>query len=221
MNMDQWIRLPTGWIRENRLTELKWHEQGSDATSALMALTAIAHHAESDSGVAYATYDVMQDATGISRSKLSAGLGLLRQLEVISCDGLSRSRYRLIGYSPAGGWAMFPAGPMYRTFGVIEAFRDFKLRQRAELDALKIYFLLIALRDRHSNLAHISYPKIEERSGVRTNFIKPALSLLSVIRLAYVEPQPRGPGEIGFSNAYRIANVESRKHAGTNLRAAL
>jgi hypothetical protein len=75
-----WVRLPSDWINYgDGLKRIQWKSDGvgSDATAALMALTAIAHHANSQSGIARLSYDALCFITGLSRAKLSNGLDVL------------------------------------------------------------------------------------------------------------------------------------------------
>ena len=69
----------------------------------------------------------------------------------------------------------------------IAAFEDFTLRNQAELDALKIFMLLIAFRNGKTGFARIGYEKIEEYTGTPGRRIKRAKSLLIAHDLIYVE----------------------------------
>jgi hypothetical protein len=74
MSMRDWVRLPTGWIRDHGLTEFRWAgPDKADHTAALMVLAVIAHHADDQSGIARRTYDQLGAATGLSRAKISGG----------------------------------------------------------------------------------------------------------------------------------------------------
>ena len=59
-------------------------------------------------------------------------------------------------HNPTGGWAKLPYKSMYSA-STIAAFTDFQLRRVAELDALKLFFLFVARRDRENNVANIGY----------------------------------------------------------------
>jgi hypothetical protein len=100
--------------------------------------------------------------------------------------------------------------------GRIRAFDDFRLRRVVELDAMKLFLLFVQRRDRKSNLAIISYDKIEDYTGITRPRIKSALSFLSAFPLVYVEPQPSVQSEFGVSNAYRIVGIEPRVPSGDN-----
>ena len=105
--------------------------------------------------------------------------------------------------------------------GRIAAFMDFRLRRVAELDALKLFYLFIAHRDRATNLANIGYDKIEEYSGVKRARIRTAISYLASLSLVHVEYLPSKITSMGVSSVYRIVGVEPYQHMGTSGRAGL
>jgi hypothetical protein len=199
--------------------EMEVRGEGSDNTAALISLTVIAHAVDEETGVARATYDQLCASTGLSRAKLSNGLDILNQIKVLEPGPESlRSTYRLVNYDPQRGWAKFPAKSMYSGTEVA-AFSDFRLRRVTELDALKLFFLFVARRDRGTNLANIGYDKIEEYTEVKRTRIKSAISLLASLSLVYVEHVPSKTNVHGVSNAYRVVGVESYTHMGTKGRA--
>ena len=110
---------------------------------------------------------------------------------------------------------------MYHSSGNILAFEDFKLRSRAELEALKLFFVFFARRSNDTNMANISYDKIEDYTGIDRKRIKSALSVLTTTNMIHVEQLPRASGEQGVSYAYRIAGIDPRVHQGTRNRVTL
>jgi hypothetical protein len=92
MALRNWVRLPSGWIEEGGLRELRWNKgEGADNIAALMALCVIAHHAnerrisENETElVASLTYDRLGEAMGISREKIASGLDVLTSHNVIA-----------------------------------------------------------------------------------------------------------------------------------------
>lgn len=217
MALSDWVRLPSAWIDAGRLAELRWAGDGvgSDNTAALMTLAAIAHHADGATGISRLTYDALCGATGLnSRSKLSNGLDVLEGLNVIERTPEGRSSYKLRDFDPQGGWAKLPAKRLYAG-GRIVAFDDFKLRSPAELNALKLYFLFAARRDRRTNMAKIGFDKIESYTGIDRHRIKAASSLLATLGLVYTERVPSKTNDIGVANAYRLMGLESYVHMGT------
>lgn len=211
-----WVRLPSAWIDAGGLQELRWKgAAGSDNTAALMTLMAIAHHADRDTGLAKVTYDTLCMAAGLSRSKLANGIAVLEGIGVIAREPVGRSSYQLVGFDRSRDWAMLPVKALYNAQGQIAAFTDFTLRNAAELNALKLYFLFVARRGRDTNMANISFDKIVEYSGVERHRIKAATSLLASLQLAYVERLPSGTNDFGVANAYRLVGLESYNHMGT------
>jgi DNA-binding transcriptional ArsR family regulator len=224
MAIDPWVCLPTAWIQEGGLRKLKWKHggSGSDNIAALMALVAIAHAADQTSGIAIATYDELCEATNLSRAKLSNGLDVLEKRKLIErSPGEKRSTYRLIAFDrQQRGWGKLPLKRM-RHEARIDAFKDFKLRSIVELNALKLFLLFIAFRDNSSNLASISYDKIEEYTGIEREKIRSGISLLASIPLVHVERVPSKTNDYGVANAYRIVGLEPYVHMGTSGRTSL
>jgi hypothetical protein len=217
--MRTWVRLPSRWIEQRGLRQLQWegNGKGADSVAALMALTVIAQHADEETGVARLTYDELCSITGLSRAKLSNGLDVLESFGVVDRAPDGRSTYKLCDFNPnpkEGGWAKFPARPMYSS-GRIAAFEDFRLRTPTELNALKLLFLFVSRRGRDTNMANISYEKIEDYIGIARFRIKAGISLLAAQSLVYVERIPSQENELGVANAYRIVGLDSNMHMGT------
>jgi hypothetical protein len=154
-------------------------------------------------------------AVSLSRAKLAKGLDILSAENLVVRGSDGRSRFQLANFNPDRNWAKFPARGLYNKQGVVRAFKDFKLRSRAELDALKIYFLLAARRDRKINAANLSYEKISLYCGVHHTHIRTAISLLAGQNLVHVSSQPSAQTEYGVSNQYRLAHIDTTRHEGT------
>jgi len=215
--MQEWVSLPTEWIEDGGLKKVRWKKHGSDGTAALMLLVAIAHYAEQDEGEsegqARVTYDVLADATGLSRTKIAGGLGVLIGRKII-IQG-DRSIYTLRNFSrTAGGWGKLPAKGLYRG-PAIAAFHEFNLRSARELNALKLYLLIVSRRDRKTNFAHMTYDQIEEYAGIERDNIRSAVSLLAGLGLVHVEHFKSDVNAYGIANAYRLAHIDPYRHMGT------
>ncbi|MGE8131884.1 hypothetical protein ACQKQD_33685 [Methylobacterium sp. NPDC080182] len=216
MALRDWVKLPSGWIEAKGLQQLHWgaNGEGSANTAALMVLAAIAHHTDNESGIARLTYNALGPITGLSRAKVSAGLDVLQNHEVIERTPVGRSSFRLANYDPAGGWVMLPAKRLYAGER-IAPFDNFHLRSLHELNALKLYFLFASRRGRDTNMANISLDKITEYSGVERARIKPATSFLSASGLVYVEHTPSTKNEDRIANGYRLVGLYPKMHMGT------
>ncbi|MDF3351944.1 hypothetical protein HKX17_17745 [Sulfitobacter sp. KE34] len=211
--MKSWVKLPTGWIDTGGLKSFRWKRgEGSANVAGLMLLAVIAHHADDEHGVVQITYDSFQAATGLSRAKISDGLSALVDRGLVERLA-AQSAYRIVEFDPSRGWGKLPARGLYR-HERIPAFHELRLRRVAELDALKLYYGVVARRDNDSNLARMNYETIEEYAGVPRNRIKSALSLLAVNNLVHVEHVPSWSNEYGVSNAYRLTHLETNRHMG-------
>jgi hypothetical protein len=58
--------------------------------------------------------------------------------------------------------------------GRIIAFEHFPLRTMTELHALKLYYLFARRRSSQTNMAHLTYDKIEDYSGIDRAHIRRA-----------------------------------------------
>ncbi len=222
MHLQQWVRLPTTWIRSHGLRAFRWAgAERSDNTAGLMLLLPIAHHADDQTGIAHLTYNELGGATGLSRAKISGGLSVLETHGLIARDVERRSAYQLCNYDPERGWGKLPARRLYASDDDIIAFRHFHLRRPAELDALKLYYLIAAFRDRATNQTYISYDKIAEYSGIERGNIKRGQSFLVTHDLIQVEYAPSSASEHGMKSSYRLVGLEPSKHMGTTGRGTI
>ncbi|CUX72194.1 MULTISPECIES: hypothetical protein [Agrobacterium] len=221
----EWVKFPTHWIEAKGLKSMKWSAGvGSANIAALLAYIALSHQLEGDVevlgsrpseewGRVRMTYDALTTATSISRTKLSQGLQVLEQFDLIKRDRRSQSTYDICGYDPFQSWAKLPCRFLYRG-DVITAFRDFQLRKAIELHALKMYLLLVSRRDRRSNLVNISYNTIMEYAGIPRQNIRPAINVLLYAGLVHIEKVQSWDHD-GVANAYRLAHVDSYIHPAT------
>ncbi|MGO8842840.1 MAG: hypothetical protein ACLQF1_17425 [Methyloceanibacter sp.] len=213
--LSPWVKLPSAWIESRRLKQFRWVAgEGSDALAGLMALTVITHHADQATGVARLSYTQLSEMASLSRAKLAAGLDVLEARGLVERSAAGRGSYALAEYNPRQGWAKFPAAGLYLN-GVVALFDGFHLRQRAELDSLKLLFLIAARRDRQSNLARMTYDKIEDYSGISREQIRRGLTVLGVAGIVHVDRIRSNLGEDRVANAYRLAHIDSYRHAGT------
>jgi len=222
MKPSEWVRFPSGWIGEHGLKEFKWAHggPGADHLAALMTLIVIAHSVDPETGIARVTYDDLTKRACLSRLKVSRALNVLQDRQLITrpADG-GRSVVGLANYDEVP-WAKLPFRGMYEQ-GRIRAFDDFKLRKLIELDALKLFLLFAQRRDQGTNLANISYDRIEEYTGIARVRIKHAISFLVSHLLIHVEQIPSRQSEFGISHAYRLVGVDVHIHMGTRGRSMI
>jgi hypothetical protein len=213
--LPKWIRLPSKWIESGGLKAFRWQGgKGADDCAALMVLMAMSHVTDKDTGALEVTYSQLEEVTGLSRAKVAAGIKILTDRQLILKDPDRRSGYKLANFGEIP-WAMFPVRGHYQSGNRIEGLKTFTLRKRAELDALKLYFLIASRRDSKRNHALLSYDKISEYSGIQRNDISYAKTLLIGHRLIHVENVARGT-DPGMMQAYRLSHLDSYVHAGTS-----
>lgn len=208
------VKLPTAWIGDGGLRTFTWKPNGSDHLAALMVLIVIAQHMDPDDGVARLTFTQLGDMASIGREKVSRALDILAARGLIERWSDGRSTYQVVGYDPSGGWAKLPVKGLYHN-GVVSAFQEFRLRRRAELDAVKLYLLFAARRSNDTNMAKIGYDKIEDYTGIGRPFIRSALSVLGAHGLVQIERFDSVVSESGVANAYRLSHLDSYRHMGT------
>lgn len=84
---------------------------GADNAAALMVLIVIAHHTDLETGIAILTYDALETATGLSRSKVSNGLDILAKAEIVIRSPKGRSTFALTEYDWAPWGKIACIGP--------------------------------------------------------------------------------------------------------------
>lgn len=152
----------------------------------------------------------------MSRTKISSGLNLLEDAEIIIRDPEHQSLYRLAGYGEEGvQWAKLPAKNLYLRNGELTFRQSMFMRSRAELDALKIYLAFVARRDNDQNAVYLSYEKITAYTGVHRNQIKAATSFLAGNGLISMENIKSQISDLGSALVYRVTHVDPYKHQGT------
>jgi len=107
-----------------------------------------------------------------------------------------------------GSWGKIPYRlvPGGRAGKELQLLHELSCKSWADLDALKLYLLLIAHRDKTTGCAMIAYTKIEESGGIWRQKIRPAISLLITHYLVRVE-QGKTPGQYNTPNGYRILGL--------------
>lgn len=213
-----WVRLPAPWVQGYGLRRLKWVPgQGADNTAALMVLIVLAHHVEQDTNVSKIIYDDLCGATGLSRPKVAAGIQVLIREGLIESNVEGRSTYRLTGYEDGVKWGKLPARSMY-SGKIVNAFRDFTLRNQSELNAMKLFILFVIRRNNKENIVQISYDKILEYTEIPKHRIRSAITLLGSIGLLHLERTLSKDGDGAMFNAYRIPHIDPFNHPAAQTR---
>jgi len=227
--MKEWVRMPSYWLRDENdppLARLRWIGQGrADQIAALAIYVVLVHHANDqptarfpEQGWSDLTYSRLADITGFSRSKISGGLRVLEELGAIEIHRSGRSNnYYVVDFGQHGGWGKLPAKGLYtKDLQRIHAFHALRLRSRVELNALKVYLLIVALRNNATNYAFVAYDRIGDYTGINRNDVKPALSWLVTQALIQVDQGATALNQFSTMNMYRLRHLEPYKHRGTS-----
>lgn len=215
--LPDWVKMPITWINEGKLKYFKWtKESGSKNESALIILLVMFHYMDNNNGIVELTYEELSIKTNLSKAMLSSGIDILCSMNLIKKNFGKRSVYKIIEFNSNEKWAKLPSKKMYVNESV-KGFGDFKKRNKIELDALKLYFIFISGRDRHENICWISYDKIIEKTGIKRENIKTAISLLCINSLIVVDQKRNEKNFI--KNGYRVIGINDYIHSGTSGRA--
>jgi len=214
-----WSMLPTQWVRNNELHHFRWKGNAGPAGVAALIVLIVLSHSTDDEGISRQTYDEICKKANLSRGLASAGLKKLESLQLIKRERVPRSTTMILNYGKTP-FGKLPAKGLYSN-GCIDAFSFFSLRKRVELDALKLYLLVVAFRDDAQNVTRISYDKITERTGIERARIKAAVSFLISVNMLHLEREESSNNNYASANIYRLAHLYSYRHMGTLGRSGL
>lgn len=183
----RWHRLPTVPVLE-ALPQMTWShangEKPAGETAALMLFVALNFMAstsvdEQDQyhSVAEGTYVDLGEATGLSRALISAGLQRLQSLGLISPVGSHQKRRYKITWPAEHRFFKLPCQAITNG-NVIVPFKNFTMRSKHELHAMKLYLYFASIRNNHLLYSMASYETIFERTRIPERDIRRAISVL-------------------------------------------
>lgn len=227
-----WKPCPTRKINAGLLRQFHWNDGGrAKHLAALMCWVVIVHEANED-GFAKVTYDYFQATTGLGRTSISDGLKVLIDFNIVERGG-KLGHYLLSDFTQqkeneakqfienqSRPWGKLPVKRLYSGQS-IRMFNAMTRRQKAELDALKLFFLIVARRDRRNNSANMTYDQIGGWAGIPKGRVGAAITVLAANHVVLVSEQSSNQSDFGISNSYRLVGVDSYLHRGTALRATL
>lgn len=220
---DSQFKHPSGEGFLPGLSYLRWRQHKGGATAALMVLFTLVIKSNLDQKTqgrrtgnqVVATYEHIMALTNLSRGPISKGLQLLRELGAITTikDG-NGCIYTLQGIDIPGDYCELPQGHLLDDQTTMRRLRglNIAIKNRSSLDAIKHYMLLLAMRERYSNVARVSYAAIREYTGMRKEEISVAVQLLQgaqLVRLARDEEIPLKGGQHRH-NRYIVTGLHGR-----------
>lgn len=217
----RWSRLPTAWINQGGLKAFRSRERLLGATMAgLKILIAVLLTAENNSaaeigpgqGSASLSYDDLMDSTGLSRGSIAQGVALLRDAGIVTVrqEGRGkRNRYFMRDYGAGDHYTKISNLALYRHPSTtrVTVLCELSTRSEADANALKLYLLLCAVKDRKSAFAMVSYERINEVTGIPEAKIRPAISVLIEHRLIDVDREKSTSEKRNHPNRYVILGL--------------
>lgn len=236
MQKDHWAKFPSSWILRPTgepdsdfgggqlsyaLSKITWKDVGSVGSASIIVLLGLAillNQANRDNvsaapGVVRATYTEIEHMTGLSRVLIARSNRLLVEVGAIRISRVKNANtYHLVGTETnMGGWCAIPQSRLTDESTYLKRIVHIRenIRRPSSLHTLKLYVLLLALRDRKSNLSRASYETIGKYTGLRRSEISTAWQMLVSAQLGYIPNLEEGV-EGGFSyeqhyhNRYRL-----------------
>lgn len=220
-----WSQFPSNWMKpapggagDNQihpLAELQWSRHKGSAIAAILVLMALSIRLnQANRKVAFVpdavrptkvgvTFDDLRDMTGLAKATISTAIGLLQGFSAIDIHQEGRANlYELKGLDVDGGWCKLPQGWLVDRSGNLKI-KEIP-RNRRSLNALKLYLLMLMLRDRKTNTTAVSFTTITLRTGIRREDIAMALGTLFTIQLLRLSPDRDIRHQLG-DNSHRYS----------------
>ena len=214
-----WYKVPQSQLLE-LLPSMKWLKHGENTspaadTAALMLYVALLfmHDVEGDKEheihVAQSSYEALGNATGLSRSLIRQGLARLIALGVICPEGSNQRRRYVLTWA-TGSWIKLPCQAIVSKDKSNGPFKNFVLRSKYDLHAMKLYLYLACVRGRSVVYSVASYETIFQKTGIPEKDTRRAISmLLSSGLLKNVGREPTIGSNSYGPNRYYLAGCEA------------
>ncbi len=132
------------------------------------------------------TWDELQKVTGYARATVGKAILLLESWGVIEKSTVGRKNiYRLVGVHKPGDFCLMPVAWIEKGGDPVSRFKNLPATL-VGLNALKLYFALLAVRSTKIGTASLSYNGITRWTGIRREDIRKAWGYLDGQQLASV-----------------------------------
>lgn len=203
MNAYGYRQLPIWWTR-NETDSLKIFKGGKDSGVSIAALKVLLGLCSlSDMGGSYsveATYQKIQDITGLSRPMIAKGI---RKLEAENIVLVNRQGY-ISNYTfnvPGSDtrYSKVPSLEMHRYL------KEIPNKGEAALSALKIYIYVLSRRSSGNRTVAVSYERIRAHTGIGQKRVRTGIDILINHFLIHViKAEEIDNPENNFANRYKI-----------------
>lgn len=182
-------RLPTWWIHnsktnrkglfESSILQKNFTAHGNligKNISALKCYLALVSHINFHTGVSTLTYSQLEEIAGLSRPMVCKGLYCLERNDLLKIkkDGRNNIYEIQISLADFDLWAKLP------THIIRNKLRFIPSRGKITLTALKIYLLLLAIRNNSETGTSAPYDYLEENLSIQRKYINKSLNLLMI-----------------------------------------
>lgn len=177
--------LPFEWIRDGRLKEFA-QKKGANGKmiAALKCYLVIAAYREYETGISVLSLNDIAKIGGVSKPMVLQGVALLEAMGLLEI-GLrahkNTNAYRLSGLSAADG--NFRKVPQDL---ICDRLPSLSARHPRNLDALKLYFAMLYLREERTSKAVVSHKRLIEYTGVRPEDVAAANSSLAACHFLHI-----------------------------------
>ena len=153
------------------------------------------------------TYDDFEEQLGVARQTIRKAIDLLKELGAVHVEVHGRRNvFELQGIQESGKWCQLPVEQLRsngRDFGRLSLLKP----NLVGLNALKIYLVMLALRNFKTGTTAIGYTKLEERTGIRRSDLPAALSALATSELLGVSHDPDARSDTDLSRRYVVRGL--------------
>lgn len=188
---DAWSKMPCSWQinpENQRVIRCAASTQPGEVIAALklyIALCLKANYNKKEglpsTGCVKANLTQLGKLVGMSRPMIIRGINMLERWGVIEKLGGRPAIYHIRDYESAPYWTKLPKQYLYGGYDrdKVSAILALPNRLRSTVDALQLYLYLAAVRDRFTEKAKVTYPKIYSVLHLDRNQISHAISNLT------------------------------------------
>lgn len=215
MMQTQFSRLPTWWIHNSKTNDnvqseasflqeyftAKGSELGENI-AALKCYLALISNITFSSGKSELTYSKIEEIAGLSRPMVAKGIQRLQETSLIKIDREGRiNSYQIkLDFDDFDRWAKAPRDALIKNLS------DIPSRGIYALTALKIYLLLLAIRNGNAVEISASYDFLERNCSIQRQNIRKALSLLS--NCGFIDiAKTAGKDSIYLHNEFKLRGI--------------
>lgn len=199
--MASFSALPSKWILNGNLKDIKGHSRPGLAIGSLKVLIAL--NIEMDYGTQVTdsvSFTKLADVTDLSRPMIGPAIKKLEEVGLIQVDRTKKvSRYKFLNFEP---WAKVPKRNIRRYLSGLSN------RSLSSLASLKIFLCLLAFRDSKSNgPVFISHERLREMTGLQARVIRSGIDILIDHQLITVYKHIEKGGVYKTPNQYTILHL--------------